>query len=205
MNTSTRINRRLLRLGATLLLAAGLSSAVLAAGAKPLPPDDGSNGILGVVSHACPDAFDDKLPVGESTDDLVENASTLVAGVLQSHNFDGNTLLGVADKDWARFEVVRTGVYTLTTSNLSAQTDTAIELYDAVGSLVAANDNATGLASRIVWTAPETASGWYYLSVFPTGTTPYANCAGTVVSYTLSLESREPVFLLLPLVMRNYP
>ena len=205
MNTSTRINRHLLRLGATLLLAAGLSSAVLAAGAKPLPPDDGSNGILGVVNHACPDAYDDEVPVGEPTDDLVENASTLVAGAPQSHNFDGNTLLGVADKDWARFEVVRTGVYTLTTSNLSAETDTAIELYDAVGSLVAANDNAVGLASQIVWTAPETASGWYYLSVFPTGATPYANCAGTAVSYTLSLDSTVPEFLLLPLVMRNYP
>jgi hypothetical protein len=203
MNTSTRINRHLLRLGATLLLAAGLSSAVLAAGAKPLPPDDGSNGILGVVNHACPDAYDDEVPVGERTDDLVENASTLVAGASQLHNFDGNTLTGVADKDWARFEVVRTGVYTLTTSDLSAQTDTAIELVDATGSLVAENDNAAGLASQIVWTA--TASGGYYLSVFPTGTTPYANCAGTVVSYTLSLDSKEPVFLLLPLVMRSYP
>ena len=201
MNTSTRINRHLLRLGATLLLAAGLSSAVLAAGAKPLPPDDGGNGILGVVNHACPDAYDAGVP----TDDLDENASTLVAGAPQSHNFDGNTLTGVADKDWARFEVVRTGVYTLTTSNLSAETDTAIELYDAVGSLVAANDNAVGLASQIVWTAPVTASGGYYLSVFPTGTTPYANCAGTVVSYTLSLGSKEPVILFLPLVMRNYP
>jgi len=200
MNTSTRVNRSLLRLGATLLLAAGLSSAVLAAGAKPVPPDDGSNGILGVVNHACPDAYDAGVP----TDDLVENASTLVAGVPQSHNFDGNTLLGVADKDWARFEVVRTGVYTLTTSNLSAQTDTAIELYDAAGSLMDTNDNSAGLASQLVWTAPVTASGWYYISVFPTGTTPYANCAGTAVSYTLSLDSRFSQ-LFLPLVMRNYP
>lgn len=200
MNTSTRVNRSLLRLGATLLLAAGLSSAVLAAGAKPVPPDDGSNGILGVVNHACPDAYDAGVP----TDDLVENASTLVAGAPQSHNFDGNTLLGVADKDWARFEVVRTGVYTLTTSNLSAQTDTAIELYDAAGSLMDTNDNSAGLASQLVWTAPVTASGWYYISVFPTGTTPYANCAGTAVSYTLSLDSRFSQ-LFLPLVMRNYP
>jgi hypothetical protein len=205
MNPSTRINRHLLRLGATLLLAAGLSSAVFAAGAKPLPPDGGGSGILGVVNHVCPDAFDDKVPVGEPTDDLMEDASTLVAGAPQSHNFDGNTLTGVADKDWARFEVVRTGVYTLTTSNLSAQTDTAIELYDAAGGLVAANDNAAGLASRIVWTAPATASGWYYLSVFPTGSTPYANCAGTVVSYTLSLDSKGPAFLFLPLVTLNYP
>ena len=201
MNTSTRVNRSLLRLGATLLLAAGLSSAVLAAGAKPVPPDDGSNGILGVVNHACPDAYDAGVP----TDDLVENASTLVAGVPQSHNFDGNTLLGVADKDWARFEVVRTGVYTLTTSNLSAQTETAIELYDAAGNYVPAPDNAVGPASQVVWTAPETASGWYYLSVSPAGTTPYANCAGTVVSYTLSLDSKVPEFIFLPAVMRNYP
>ena len=101
--------------------------------------------------------------------------------------------------------MVRTGVYTLTTSNLSEQTNTAIELYVVAGSLVTANDNAIGPASRIVWTAPETASGWYYLSVFPTGTTPYANCAGTMVSYTLSLDSKEPAFLFIPVIMRNYP
>jgi len=203
MNNSARINRRippavrgisLLRLGAVVVLAIGLLSVVMAAGADPLSPD-------GAVVHACPDTYDAVAP----KDDLQGNAGALAAGAPQLHNFDGNTIVGVADKDWARFAAVQTAVYTLTTSNLSPQTDTAIELYNSNGDLLTSNDNAPGLGlgSRIVWTAPVTGSGSYYLSVFPTGTTPYANCAGTVVSYTLSMNSRVPQFLFLPLVIRN--
>ena len=206
MNNTARINRRvpraargisLLRIGAVVVLAVGLLSVVLAVGADPLSP----GGIDGAIVHACPDAYDAVAP----TDDLRENASTLIAGAPQLHNFDGYTILGVADKDWARFAAVRTAVYTLTTSNLSAQTDTFIELYDSNGDLVAANNDAAGLGlgSRIVWTAPLTGSGSYYLSVFPTGATPYANCAGTVVSYTLSMDSKLPQFIFLPVAMRN--
>jgi len=194
MNNSTRITR----LGATVLLAIGLMSVVLAAGAQPLSPDHPD----GVIVHgACPDTYD----ATAAHDDAPADASTLTAGGPQSHNFDGNTNLGLADKDWARFSVVRTGVYTLTTSNLSAPADTALALHDANGALVMENDNTGGPASQIVWSAPETASGWYYVSVYPTGTTPYADCAGTVVSYTLSMASKEPVFILLPVVTRNYP
>ncbi len=206
MNNSARITRRalrpargthLLRIGAAALLAAGLLSAVLAVGAQTLPPHRPD----GVVVHACPDAYE--------VDDEPTNAGTLNAGASQPRNFDGNTNLGVADKDWVRFQVVRTGVYTLTTSNLSAQTDTVIALHDANGSLVMENDNSGGgPGSQIVWSAPETASGWYYVSVYPTGTTPYADCAGTVitvVSYTLSMNSKVPMFVLAPLIMRNIP
>ena len=207
MNNTARINRRvpraargisLLRIGAVVVLAVRLLSVVLAVTADPLSP----GGIDGAIVHgACPDAYD----AGAPTDDLRENASLLIAGAPPLHNFDGNTLLGVADKDWARFTVVRTAVYTLTTSDLSAQTDTVIELYDFNGDRVTWSDNAAGLGlgSRIVWTAPLTGSGLYYLSVFPTGTTPYANCAGTVVSYTLSMNSKVPLFIFLPILTRN--
>ncbi len=197
MNNSARMTRRyLVRIGGTILLTLGLMSVALAAWARPLSPGDGP---LGEIIHACPDAYE--------ADDVRAEASALTAGAPQQHNFDGNTILGVADKDWARFDVVQTGVYTLTTFNLSAQADTVIELYDASGNLAAANDNAAGAgpASRIVWTAPTTASGIYYLSVYPTGTTPYANCAGTVVSYTLSLDSKVPALLFMPVVMRDFP
>ncbi len=181
---------------AVILVAASLMIAASAALAKRLPP----NVPNGVIVHACPDAYE--------TDDLQGNASTLTAGSPQLHNFDGNTILGVADKDWARFQVVQGGVYTLTTSDLSPQADTVLRLYDPSSNLLAENDNAPGLglASQIVWTAPVGASGWYYVSVDPTGTTAttYANCAGVVVSYTLSLQSKIPNFLFLPVVSLNF-
>ena len=202
MNNSARITWRvprksrrtsLLRIGAAVLLAISLTSVVLAVWAKPMPP-----GVIdGATTHMCPDAYE--------TDDEPASAGTLGVGAPQLRNFDGNTILGVADKDWARFLVVRTGVYTLTTSNLSAQTDTVLALHDADGILVVENDNAGGPSSQIVWTAPETASGWYYVSAYPTGTTPYANCVGTVVSYTLSFDSKVPQFIFAPLIVRNIP
>ena len=185
---------RVMRIGAVALLAISLMSFVLAAQAWPLTPDAPD----GVIVPACPDGYEN--------DNVRETASTLVKGTPQLHSFDGNTNLGVADKDWAKFEVVRLGVYTLTTSDLIS-TDTVIELYDAGNNLVAANDNlGAGPGSQIVWAAPVTASGWYYALVYPTGASAltYANCGGTMVSYTLSLDSRfSQIFL--PLVMRNYP
>jgi len=202
MNNSTRITRpvprarrtTLLRIGATVLLAASWMGVALAVWAQPLPP----NVIDGVINHMCPDAYE--------TDDEPTSAGTLSVGTPELRNFDGNTFTGIADKDWARFQVVQRGVYTLTTSNLSAQTDTVLALHDANGILVAENDNSGGgPSSRIVWSAPTTASGWYYLSVYPTGTTPYANCAGVVVSYTLSLDSKVPQFIFAPLIARNIP
>ncbi len=210
--TSWRVSQKargtiMLRVGAAILVAISLMIAVSAVLAKPLPP----NAPNGAIVHACPDAYD-AIP---SHDDLQANASTLTAGPSQLHNFDGNTLLGVADKDWARFQVVQDGVYTLATTIPNGQTtDTFIKLFDANGSPVLSggapveNNNAAGLGagSRIVWTAPSTASGWYYLSIYPTGTaaTTYANCAGVVVSYTLSLQSKEPKFIFLPLITKDY-
>ena len=185
-----------MRIGAAVLLAVGLLSAVFAARAWPLTPSAPD----GVIVHACPDAYE--------PDDVQASAGALVKGTPQQHSFDGNVNLGVADKDWAKFEVVRTGVYTLTTSDLIS-TDTVIELYDGSNNLVAANDNlGAGPGSQIVYTAPATASGWYSVLVYPTGASAltYARCGAQVVfvSYTLSLDSRfSQIFL--PLVTRNYP
>ncbi len=205
MNNSFRITARWLRIGFTLLLAIGLLSAVSTVWARSVPSQD-PDVANGVVNHACPDAYE--------VDDLFANAQTLAVGAPQQHNFDGNTNTGIADKDWVRFQVTRLSVYTLTTSNLSAQTDTFIKLYDAGGNPVYSNgvpvenddSGAADFGSQIVWTAPDTSSGWYYLLTqnSPKSSAAYANCAGTVVSYTLSLQSKVPFFLNLPIVANNY-
>ncbi len=191
--------RRSLQLGAVLLLAFGLLVSVSAAVAQPLPPDAPN----GVINHVCPDAYDSPPP---QYDDLQATAKSLVVDTLQQHNFDGNTNNGIPDKDWVKFGVVRTGVYTLTTSNLGPVADTVIELYDADNHLVAKNDDYTStFASQIVWTAPTTAEGWYYLSIYNNTNSPATptNCA-TVISYTLSLQSKEPRFIFMPLITREY-
>jgi pre-peptidase len=208
MNNTIRPTAQWFKVGVVLVLAIGMLGmmASLAVAQQLLP--NGVAGPNGVINHVCPDAYDAGVP----TDDLQANASTLTAGTLQQHNFDGNTNLGIADKDWAKFQVVRTAVYTITTiitPSLSTQTDTVLQLYDVNGNLLAENDDAPGttnLSSRITWTAPTTASGWYYVEVTNNPKTPTANPANcsTVLSYTLSLQSKVPLFLYLPLVMRNF-
>ncbi len=183
-----------LKLGVVLLLAIGMLVSVSAVAARPQPPDTPN----GVIVHACPDSYE--------TDDTIGTAKVIQVGSPQPHNFDGNTNLGIPDKDWVKFPVVRTGVYTLTTSALGPLADTVIALYDANNNLVTLNDDYTTThASQIVWTAPITASGWYYLEVYNNPTSPAnpTNCA-TVISYTLSLQSKEPTFLFVPLATNNY-
>lgn len=186
--------KRILQLGTALLLALGLLVSGAVVLARPLPP----NAPNGVVVHVCPDGYD--------PDELMSEAKPILAGVPQQRSFDGNTNLGIADKDWVKFPVVRTGVYTLTTSDLGPLADTVIELHDANDQLIALNDDyTTSHASQIVWTAPMTTSGWYYLEVYNNPTSPAnpTSCAN-VISYTLSLESKEPSFTFLPLVLRNF-
>ncbi len=183
-----------LQLGAVLLLAFGMLVSVSAVAARPQPPNTPN----GVIVHVCPDGYE--------TDDSWGAAKVIQAGSPQPHNFDGNTNLGVPDKDWVKFPVVRTGVYTLTTSDLGPLADTVIELYDGNNQFVKSNDDYTTThASQIVWTAPLTASGWYYLEVYNNPTSPAnpTNCS-TVISYTLTLQSKEPWFVFLPLTLKNF-
>jgi len=205
---SRRPKHGLFRIGvAVTLLALSLMSARAVVWARPLPPEGGV--IQGVINHACPDTYE--------IDDLQTSpqVAELSAGSPQARNFDGNTNTGIADKDWARIQVTPQGVYTVTTSNLSALTDTIIKLYDAGGNPVFSgsapveNDDwgAADFGSQFVWTAPGSASGWYYVAILnsPKSSAAYSNCAPinpTVVSYTLSLSSRVPLLLYLPLVMR---
>ncbi len=188
-----------LRLGTVLLLALGLLISVSVVVARPLPPGAPS----GVIVHVCPDSYDSPSPL---YDDTWQAAKVIQPNSPQLHNFDGNTNLGIPDKDWVKFQVVRTGVYTLTTSNLGQFADTVIELYDANNQFVTSNDDYTTThASQIVWTAPMTASDWYYLEVYNNPTSPAnpTDCA-TVISYTLSLQSKEPRLLFLPILAKNF-
>jgi hypothetical protein len=183
----------------TMALALSLLSITASTWASPLPPEH--VGIQGVINHACQDVYE--------VDDTATNAGTLAIETPQVHNFDSNSLTGIADKDWVKFQLAPGKVYTLTTSNLSSQTDTAIALYaDPASTAVTSNDDgggALGKGSQIVWTVPNTASGAYYLAVTnSTGnsSTAYEDCAGTEVRYTLTLQGPTITYLYLPFISR---
>jgi len=188
--------RGIWRTSTRVMLAISLLSILSAAWGEP-GPNDGV-GILGTITHVCQDAYE--------TDDESANAGTLTAGSPQDHSFDGDTFMGVSDKDWVKFQVTSSGVYTLTASSLSAQADTAIALYsDPYGAALAGNDDAGGAlgkGSQIVWSAPNT--GWYYLEVYygSQSTAAFEDCGGTLVQYRLSLEAPTTKFLYLPIIMR---
>ena len=194
MKHTDRSTARWFKIGLTILLTLGLLAITSLAGAQPrLTP-------AGVINHACPDSYE--------LDDFDFNAVELLTSTAQVHNFDGNTNTGISDKDWTRFKVVPFSTYTLTTYDLSNQTDTVLDLYDDANNLFASNDDsgASDHGSQIVWQAPLTASGWYYLAATnnPRTSSAYANCSGTVVSYTLALQVKQPRIQYLPVIMRNY-
>src|SRR5262245_190115 len=102
---------------------------------------------------------------GTCAEDAYESGGTcysalaIADGDLQQREFCASS------EDWAVLNACRGRVYVLETAGLGAVADTILELYgpDCV-SLLASNDNAGGgLASRIVWAAPE--SGLYHVRV----------------------------------------
>ena len=200
MNNTIQPTVAWFRVGLVLVVVIGLLGATTLAGAQPLSPG-GIDSPNGVIDHVCKDSY-------EIDDFMGTTTVTLLADTPQVHNFDGNTNTGIADKDWVRFPVVKTAVYTITTYNLSPLADTVLYLYDPEGNQIAQNDDsgAPDHGSQIVWQAPATASGYYYVMAANNAQTSsaYADCAGTVVSYTLSLQSKIPSFLYLPLVLKNY-
>ncbi len=201
MNNAIRPTVAWFRVGVIVVLVIGLLGLTTLAGAQPLPPN-GVAGPNGVINHVCPDSYE------ALSDDLMDTTGvTLTAGIPQAHNFDGNTNTGISDKDWVRFQVVSMGVYTITTYNLSPLADTELYLVDANGDTVAYNDDsgAADHGSQIVWQAPFNSASRYYVMVDnkSQSASAYTDCAGTVVSYTLSLESKIPAFLFLPLMLMN--
>jgi C1A family cysteine protease/predicted secreted protein len=96
-------------------------------------------------------------------DDTFDDASSItVNGAAQHHTFHEN-----GDVDWAQFAVTAGSAYTITTSNLDANNDTVLDLYDTDGTTeLVSNDNCpgSGLASCINnWSAPNT--GTYFIKV----------------------------------------
>ncbi|MBX2999641.1 MAG: discoidin domain-containing protein [Caldilineaceae bacterium] len=77
----------------------------------------------------------------------------------QKHDFHAP-----GDEDWVKFTAASGVQYTIETLNLGSQNDTYLFLYSTDGrTLLASNDDADGVASRIRWTAPT--NGTYYIKV----------------------------------------
>ncbi len=128
----------------------------------------------------------------EDNDD-VSSGATWLTGV-QTHNFDQP-----ADEDWVKLAVKEGQVYRIFTSNLGANADTYIYLFDQDGmTLLASNDDSGGsLASLIEWVAP--ADGIYYILIKQWN--PSAGGCGT--SYSIRLEGGvEGNNIYLPIIIR---
>jgi hypothetical protein len=180
------------------LLAVGMLGSVTLVNARSGLPS-GIVGPTGTVTHLCPDSHE--------TDDFYTDAKPLTT-TPQLRNFDGDLNVGIDDKDWARFFVTRGSIYTITTSGLSPSVDTLVTLFGDPNSnpIIQSGGLSPDFHAQIVWTAPFTAGGWYYLKIENEARTPlaYANCAGQVASYTLSLQSKQLQIMSLPIIMKNY-
>lgn len=98
---------------------------------------------------SCSDAFE--------PNNTTAQARTFPVGTTQRHAF-----CVAGDQDWVTFAASPDYSYRLETLNLSSGTDTVLELYGTDGTtLIASNDDTTGLASLINFRP--TASGTYYL------------------------------------------
>ena len=129
-------------------------------------------------------------PDGYEGDDTVDQASELLEGQSQVHNFDA-----LGDEDWMYFTATAGYTYTIYTFGLGEAADTYIYLYDMDGAtLLASNDDYNSrLSSRIDWVAP--ASGNYYILVKHWN----PNVGGCATQYSIALGMRK---VYLPLITR---
>ncbi|MEZ4728173.1 MAG: pre-peptidase C-terminal domain-containing protein [Caldilineaceae bacterium] len=103
-------------------------------------------------------------------------------GTVQQHN-----ICPVNDQDWVSFTVNANTPYVLETTNVGAEADTLLELYDATGALLTQNDDHTpGGASQIAYTFAQ--AGTYYAKVMLYNATAFG--AGT--EYSLHLQPGTP-------------
>ena len=97
-------------------------------------------------------------PDSYEVDNTAAQARTITTdGSAQLHNIHV-----AGDNDWVKFTATGGSVYTLETLNLGTTADTYLYLYNSDGATELAHDDDSGgrLASRIVWSAPN--SGTYY-------------------------------------------
>jgi len=140
----------------------------------------------GIIDHACPDPYE--------PDDTWQQAHSIDVRVVQTHSFDSDPAIYVADKDFVRFDV-STGEAVVFAISPVTNTQTLMDVYDEHGAALASTE-----ASRLVWIP--TTSGRHYLSVSPQDNSASFGCTDTV-GYNLSMETVETNRLYLPLVMRN--
>ncbi len=118
-------------------------------------PVCGNGYLISVETQLC------ALPDPYEPDDHYTTAVTVMPSDVFTRSF--NT---IGDKDWFAFQTLANEVYTLTTFNLSDDTDTIIQVYDTDGKTVLAeNDDYLpgSKASLLGWAAPK--SGLYYARV----------------------------------------
>lgn len=122
------------------------------------------------ISGACsPDAYEE--------DDTYTAAKAIGVAQSQNHNFCTDAT------DWLSFSATIGTSYTMTTSALGNNADTTLSLKDTDGiTELSYNDDYSGLASQIVWTAP--ATGTYYINVGS-----YSGSTGNLKDYTITLTS----------------
>jgi hypothetical protein len=116
-------------------------------------------------------------------DDVSTAATLLVLDSPQRHNFHA-----LGDDDWLEFQASAATTYAIQTSELTANADTYLYLYDTDGTtLLVSNDDFGGaLASSLEWTAPTT--GTYFVRVRHWN--PSVGGCGT--AYTVSIT--KPLF-----------
>lgn len=131
----------------------------------------------------------------ESDNDYTSANWITVNGAVQHHTFHEN-----GDVDWAKFSVTAGSAYTITTSNLGASNNTALELYDTDGTTKLRDDDCVGLASCINnWSAPD--NGTYFIKV--RNSSAQGGCTGYGYDLAVVSDSSGKVTeVFLPIIMK---
>jgi hypothetical protein len=108
----------------------------------------------------------------------------------------GSAGTGTGDFDFYRLTATAGEAITVTTATPTGSLDTIAVLYDAAGTVVAVNDDASGLDSEIVYPVP--AAGTYYALVTGYGVTPLdpqdpasGDGAGSEGPYSVTITAAE--------------
>jgi uncharacterized repeat protein (TIGR01451 family) len=155
------------------------------------PDGESDVGIAGVISHDCPDAYEQ--------DDTWETASPIVSGVGQLHSFDSDIAYYAADKDFVSFDLRAGQQMAFTVTPANGELPVLLELYDAAGTALGIS-NAEG-ESQLTWQASQ--DGNYYLSVTAWPGSEVFGC-DDAAEYMLLAEAQPWWSLYLPIVLRGH-
>jgi len=126
------------------------------------------------------------MDVDEPNDDYYSSSWISVNETISTQIFDITQ-----DEDWFQFEAHGNWYYGIETENLASDVDTIIEIYDVNGItiLISDNDSGDGLASKLVWKAPN--NGTYFIRVKQNAGSAF----GCSASYDISVKNEPPIFL----------